>query len=152
MSMAISGMSTSPQVWSGASGRMSPTQKMTSLFQQIDSSGSGSITKAQFEQAFQTLNPPKGFKDMGADATFSKLDPKGTGSVSKQDFVSGMTSLMSQMHHAHHHHGGGSVTPAQTSTNSPQQTISTSMDTFNSLGLLENPSTNSPGTTVNTTV
>jgi hypothetical protein len=31
---------------------------MTSLYHQIDSSGTGSITQQQFNQAFQALNPP----------------------------------------------------------------------------------------------
>jgi hypothetical protein len=31
-----------------------PQQKMSTLFDSIDTSGSGSITQAQFQQAFQT--------------------------------------------------------------------------------------------------
>ena len=102
---AISGLGVSsmsmPQVVSGASMRMPPAQKFANLFQQIDTSGSGSISKAQFDQAFQTLNPPPAIKAMGADAVFSKLDPNGTGSVSKQDFINGMKSMMRQAHHSH---------------------------------------------------
>ena len=85
-----------PQVVSGASMRMPPTQKMANLFQQIDTGNTGSITKAQFEQAFQTLKTPASFKTQGADAVFSKLDPNGTGSVSKQDFINGMKAMMVQ--------------------------------------------------------
>src|ERR1700722_6678267 len=79
---------------SGASGGMPPQQKMTSLYNNIDTGGSGSITQQQFNQAFQTLNPPPVFQKEGADAIFAALDPNGTGSVSKQDFVGGMSSLM----------------------------------------------------------
>jgi len=127
MSMAISGMGASgaPQAMTGASMRMPPSQKMSNLFDQIDTSGSGTITKQQFEQAFQSMNPSKGFQKMGADAIWAKLDPNGTGSVSKQDFVSGMTTMMSQMHH--HHHG-------QESAQSAAQTVGSSTSSLSSLG------------------
>jgi Ca2+-binding EF-hand superfamily protein len=75
---------------SGASTSGPPQQKMSDLFDSIDSSGSGSITQSQFDQAFQSKNPPTVFQQQGADAIFTALDPNGTGSVSKQDFVSGM--------------------------------------------------------------
>ena len=87
---------------------MSPTQKMSGLFDSIDSSGSGSITKSQFEQAFQTQNPPASFQASGADAIWSKLDPNGTGSVSKQDFVSTMTAQMKELR-GHHHQRSSSA-------------------------------------------
>jgi Ca2+-binding EF-hand superfamily protein len=94
--MTISGISggTPPAVVSGASARMPPQQKMTNLYQQIDTSGAGSITKSQLEQAFNTLNPPAPFKNAGVDAVYRQLDPNGTGSVSKADFISGMKTLM----------------------------------------------------------
>jgi len=99
MTSAISGVAggMSPQVMSGASMRQPPAQRMGNLFNKIDSSGSGTITKAQFEQAFQSMNPPQGLKSMGADAIFSQLDPNNTGSVDKQQFVSGMKQVLSQM-------------------------------------------------------
>ena len=86
---------------------------MSNLFDQIDTTGSGTITKSQFEQAFQNMNPPGSFQAAGADAVWSKLDPNGTGSVSKQDFVNGMTTMMKQLR-GHHH--GGSVAGAQSVT------------------------------------
>ena len=79
---------------SGASYGAPPQQKMSNLFDSIDTSGSGSITQAQFQQAFQTQNPPAVFQKQGSDAIFSALDPSGSGSVSKQDFVSTMSQLM----------------------------------------------------------
>src|SRR5271168_2476421 len=94
MSVAAIGGSGDTQAMSGASAGMPPQQKMTSLYNQIDNSGSGSITQQQFNQAFQTLNPPPVFQKQGANAIFAALDPNGTGSVSKQDFVSGMSGLM----------------------------------------------------------
>ena len=118
-----------PQVISGTSARMSPAQKMSTLFDKIDTSGSGTITKAQFEQAFQNLTPPKGVQQMGADGIWARLDPNGTGSVSKQDFVSNMTSLMSQVRQHHHHHGGGGQSAA-----APAATIASSLNGLNSLG------------------
>lgn len=109
-----------PQVVSGASMRMPPSQKMANLFQQIDTSNTGSITKSQFEQAFKTLNPPPAIKAQGADAVFSKLDPNGTGSVSKQDFINGMKSVMAQSR-AHH-------------AEAAPQTLSGSLNALNKVG------------------
>ncbi|HEX5392169.1 MAG TPA: EF-hand domain-containing protein [Rhodocyclaceae bacterium] len=124
--------SSTVQAWSGASMRKPPAQKMSDLFQKIDTNGSGSITKAQFEQAFQTMSPSKGFQQAGADAVWAKLDPNGTGSVSKQDFVGGMTSMMSQFRHGHHHQAQQAQ---QASANSSAaQTLSTSLDSLNSVG------------------
>jgi hypothetical protein len=97
--MDISGVSAAGGLHSvsGASSSGPPQQKMSSLFDSIDTSGSGSITKAQFDQAFQSKNPPAVFQKQGADAIFTSLDPSGTGSVSKQDFVAGMSKLMSSL-------------------------------------------------------
>ena len=83
---------------------MSPAQKFTNLFNQIDTSGSGSITQAQFDQAFQSMNPPGPVKAAGADAVWKQLDPKGSGTVSKQNFVAGMAITTKQLRGAHHHH------------------------------------------------
>lgn len=146
MSMAISGMggsASTPQVWSGASMRTTSSQKMSNLFDQIDTSGSGTITKAQFEQAFQTMNPPQAAQQAGADAIWAKLDPNGTGSVSKQDFVSGMSSAMSQLRQQHHHHGGAHAAAAQSS--SATQTLSSSVDALAAVG------STATGSTIDTT-
>ncbi len=102
---AIGGISGSgggmmPQVVSGASMRMPSATKMANLFQKMDTSNSGSITKAQFEKAFQTLNPPPSIKTMGSDSVFNRLDPNGTGSVSKQDFINGMKTLVTGSLHS----------------------------------------------------
>ena len=114
----VSGLkSAMPQAVSGASMRMPPAQKMGNLFQKIDTSGSGSISKPQLSQAIKTLNPPPSIKSMGADALFSKLDPKGTGSVSKQDFVNVMKTMATP----------GRTTPAA-------QSLATSTNSLNSLG------------------
>jgi len=104
INLSASGTTSAAQIWSGASAPMSPDQKMTNLFDQIDTSGSGSISQSQFDQAFQQLNPPASFQAAGADAVWSKLDPTGSGTVSKQDFVKGMTEMMKQLRGAHHHH------------------------------------------------
>jgi hypothetical protein len=58
---------------SGASYGAPPQQKMSNLFDAIDATGSGSITQAQFEQAFQTQNPPGVFQQQGADAICGTL-------------------------------------------------------------------------------
>jgi len=85
---------------SGASRGAPPQQKMSMLFDSIDTSGAGTISKAQFQQAFQTSNPPAVFRQQGANAVFSALDPGRTGSVSRQDFVSGMSGLMASLREA----------------------------------------------------
>ena len=96
MSMSISSTGGAPQrmAMSGASARMPPQQKMSNLYNKIDSSGTGSINQAQFDQAFSTMNPPAAIKAQGASAIWSQLDPSGTGSVSKNDFVSTMKSVV----------------------------------------------------------
>lgn len=97
----ISGMTAMPQAMSGASMRMPPQQKMSNLFQMIDTSGQGFITKQQFDQAFNNMNPPAAFKAIGLDAAFAKLDPSGAGQVSKDDFINGMKSMMTFRHRQH---------------------------------------------------
>jgi Ca2+-binding EF-hand superfamily protein len=96
--MDISGITSSSGLHavSGASTR-APRQKMSNLFDSIDTSGSGSITQSQLEQAFQTKNPSAVFQNQGAGAIFVLLDPNGAGSVSKQDFVSTMSGLMASL-------------------------------------------------------
>jgi hypothetical protein len=49
-SVAAIGSSSEFQAMSGASASMPPVQKMTSLYNQIDTSGTGSITQDQFNQ------------------------------------------------------------------------------------------------------
>jgi Ca2+-binding EF-hand superfamily protein len=87
-------------IMTGASPSMPPQQKMSNLFDSIDTSGSGSITQSDFTQAFQNLNPSRPFKLAGADAVWSALDTSKSGSVSKSQFVSGMTSLMQSLREA----------------------------------------------------
>lgn len=131
------------QEMSGASGGMPPQQKMTSLYDNIDTGGSGSITQQQFNQAFQTFNPPPVFQKQGANAIFAALDPNGTGSVSKQDFVSGMSRLMVSLRSE----GGASGTAAP----SPSQTLASSLQSLNSLDSSSVPSSPQPGSYFNTT-
>jgi hypothetical protein len=94
MNLSGIGSASGLNVVSGASNSAPPQQKMSSLFDSIDSAGSGTITQAQFEQAFQTKDPPAVFQKQGADATWAALDPSGSGTVSKQGFVSTMSNLM----------------------------------------------------------
>ena len=109
---------------SGASSSGPPQQKMSQLFDSIDTSGSGSITQAQFDQAFQTKNPPAVFQKQGADAIFAALDPNGTGSVSKQDFVSGMKQLMASLR-------AGDASSAGSSTSQPSASLAASVQSLN---------------------
>lgn len=104
------------QAVSGASMKAPPSKLMTQLFQKIDTGNTGSITKEQFEAAFQNMNPPARIKAMGADAIYSQLDPNGTGSVSQQDFVSGMKNVLAQARGGHHHHHENSTSGTSTTS------------------------------------
>ena len=108
---------------------MPPSQKMSNLFSQIDTSNTGSISQSQFSQAFSALNPPSGFKSMGADAVFSTLDTNNTGSVSKQQFVSGMTQMMSEVRQQKHQ-----AYVQQATATPPAQTVDASMYGLSQLG------------------
>jgi Ca2+-binding EF-hand superfamily protein len=124
---------------SGASTGAPPQQKMSSLFDSIDISGSGSITQSQFEQAFQTQNPPAVFQQQGAAAIFAKLDPSGTGSVSKQDFVSTMSGLMASLR----------ADNSGSSTSQPSDSLTASLQALNQTDPASVPSTARPGTLIN---
>ena len=138
MSAAIAGlgMSVAPQAMTGASMRMPPAQKMNNLFSKIDTIGSGSISQSQFAQVFNSLNPPAGFKAMGASAVFAKLDPHGTGSVSKQNFISGMTQMMSEVRQQQQSNHA-SATQAPT----PTQTIDASLSGLSNMAIGSNINT-----------
>ena len=110
---------------------------MSSLFDSIDTSGSGSITQAQFDQAFQSKNPPAVFQKQGADALFAALDPNGTGSVSKQDFVSGMSKLMATLRADNAGQSGS------------QSSLAASVQSLNSIDPSSLPKTTPPGSLVN---
>jgi hypothetical protein len=137
------GNSAAIHAMSGASGGMPPQQKMSGLFEQIDSSGSGSINQTQLNQAFQTLNPPAVFAQQGSSAIFSALDPNGTGSVSKQDFVSGMSKLMVSLRAE----GGTSSAPGP----SPSDSVASSLRLLNSLDPTTTPANAPAGRLLNTT-
>jgi hypothetical protein len=106
-----------PMMVSGASMQAPPQQKMTNLYNRIDAVGTGSITQAQFNQAFQTMSPPAAFQAAGADAVWSQLDPGGSGQVTQQDFVSRMKSLMVELRQGN---AASSTSAAQTATSATQ--------------------------------
>ena len=134
MSMSISGLGSAslPQIVSGASCCGSPSQKMSNLFQQIDSSNTGSITQAQFQQAFATLNPPANFQAVGANLVFQQLDSSGSGSVSKSNFVSGMTAMMRSLRAGSVSNNTAHTAPPPSTT--PIQSLSQSLQAFLQLG------------------
>jgi Ca2+-binding EF-hand superfamily protein len=124
---------------SGASTGAPPQQKMSNLFGSIDTSGSGSITQSQFEQAFQTKNPPAVFQQQGGAAIFAALDPSGTGSVSKQGFVSTMSKLMASLR----------ADASASSGSNPTDTLNASLQTLNQINPAAASSTPSPGALIN---
>jgi hypothetical protein len=141
--MNIAGIASSSGIHavSGASNGAPPQQKMSNLFDSIDTSGRGSITQAQFDQAFQTKNPPAVFQNQGADAIFASLDPTGSGSVSKQDFVSTMSGLMASLR---------ADSPTQ-SGSQPADTLTASLQSLNQIDPTTVPPTASPGALINYT-
>lgn len=84
-----------PKIVSGASKRASSSQGLSQMFQTMDTSGAGSISKSNLQSALQNLSLPSSVKSLGADTLFNKLDTNKTGSVSRQDFVSGLRKIMS---------------------------------------------------------
>ena len=128
---------------SGASAGMPPQQKMSSLFDKIDSSGTGSINQQQFAQAFQTLNPPPVFQQQGAGAIFGALDPNNTGSVSKSDFVRGMSGLMASLRAE----GGSSAASAP----SPGASLASSLQSLSALDPTSMPGNLPAGSLLSTT-
>jgi hypothetical protein len=142
--MNIAGIASSSGIHavSGASNGAPPQPKMSNLFDSIDTSGSGSITQAQFDQAFQTKNPPAVFQKQGADAFFASLDPAGSGSVSKQDFVSTMSGLMASLR---------ADSPTQSGTQ-PADTLTESLQSLNQIDPTTAPPPASPGALINYTV
>ena len=124
---------------SGASSSGPPQQKMSDLFDSIDTSGSGSITQAQFDQAFQTKNPPAVFQQQGADAIFASLDPSGSGSVSKQDFVATMSKLMASLR----------ADNAGPSGSQPAASLAASVQSLNQIDPASLPQNAAPGSLIN---
>jgi len=113
---AVASGSNPVHTMTGASGRAPTRQKMSILFDKIDTTGSGSISKAQFSSAFQSMNPPRGFRSLGAGAVFAKMDPGQSGSVSRSDFLNTMSALSRQLqsHPAAPASASSSPTPAGT--------------------------------------
>jgi hypothetical protein len=148
--MDISGVSAAGGIHavSGASSSGPPAQKMSSLFDSIDTSGSGSITQSQFDQAFQTKNPPAVFQNQGADAIFASLDPKGTGSVSKQDFVSGMSRLMASLR-ADSAGQSSQSQSSQSQSSQSQDSLTASLQSLNQIDPASVPQNALPGSLIN---
>jgi hypothetical protein len=148
--MDISGVSAAggKHAVSGASSSGPPQQKMTSLFDSIDTSGSGSITQSQFDQAFQTKNPPGVFQKQGADAIFASLDPNGTGSVSKQDFVSGMSKMMASLR-ADNAGQSSQSQSSQSQSSQSQDSLTASLQSLSQIDPASVPQNALPGSLIN---
>jgi Ca2+-binding EF-hand superfamily protein len=109
---AVSAAGASPvQTMTGPSAAMPTRQKMSALFDQIDTAGSGRIDAAQLQQAYATLKPPAGFQSLGPSALMQHLDPAGSGSVSRSHFVNVMSSLSNQLRSAAVTDAGSAAAP-----------------------------------------
>jgi hypothetical protein len=84
------------QIAAAGNSQPSVQQRLSNLFQQIDTAGTGRITNTQFEQSFSKLSLPKPVKDLGHEAILNKLDPAGKGVITKSDFIQKMELLMNQ--------------------------------------------------------
>jgi len=111
------------QGWPSASGAGPSGQFAQTLFSQIDTSGSGSITKSELEQAVTNA----GGTTAAADALYAKLDPNNTGSVTEQQFAQALGQTLSH----HHHFGGGANTD---SGNSAQDALASLLQADASAG------------------
>ena len=116
-----------PQIVSGASKRGSKSHGLSGLFQSMDTTGSGSISKSQLQSALQNLRLPSSVKSLGADAIFNKLDPNKTGSVSKQDFISGLRKILADLNVQNTNPLQGSSSNPFTSLMSGAQSIKASL-------------------------
>ena len=74
----------------GGAGGTSPSQLAQGLFSAVDTSGSGSITKSELEQAVTSA----GGIATAADALYAELDPNNTGSVTEQQFADQLSQMM----------------------------------------------------------
>ena len=85
------------QAMTGASARQPLSQRYNAIFSQLTTPGSGTVTRAQFTQAFSSLNAPASFQSMGSNSIFSALDPTNTGAFSRQSFIQGMLQLSASL-------------------------------------------------------
>ena len=111
-----------PQVSSAGNSTVSPQQRLGNLFQQIDTAGTGHITKAQFDQAFNSLSLPVSIKEMGKEAAYKKIDSNETGTVTKQEFIRGLEPYMNQKASAPNKSATTEAKPAA-NTKEPEKTI-----------------------------
>jgi len=112
------------------------TDPLQALFNQIDTAGTGSITKAQLEQAVTSA----GGTTQAADALWAKLDPNNTGSVTEQQFAQNMPV------HGHHHHRDNAAdngNTAQDAMNALLQSMETSQTGSTAAAAAQN--TTNPG-------
>jgi hypothetical protein len=109
-----------------ATQRPDPAQLAQKLFQQLDTSGQGYLSKSDLQAALDKVTLSKeglaassasAASDTGssADALMAKLDSNGDGKISEQEFTDALSSAAQQMrghgghHHAHGAHGGRSA-------------------------------------------
>ncbi len=127
------------QSQSGASGYAptqgaGQTQAVQQLMSTMDTNKSGSIDKAEFSQASQTLaKNASNASSSSIDAAFGKIDTNGDGQISADEFMSAMKQATAQNetqkpHHHHHHHSEASASnssvPQTDQSSSPTQASS----------------------------
>ncbi len=124
------------QSQSGASGYAptqgaGQTQAVQQLMSTMDTNKSGSIDKAEFSQASQTLaKNASNASSSSIDAAFGKIDTNGDGQISADEFMSAMKQATAQneTQKPHHHHSEASASnssvPQTDQSSSPTQASS----------------------------
>ena len=98
---------------------------------QIDTSGTGSISESEFEQAFAQATSgttgtttPSSATNAVADAIFQKIDANGDGQISSSEWNTFQQKVQAHEGHGHHHHAQASDA-ADSSTSSSQSATQT---------------------------
>ncbi len=119
--------SNASNAWQGASGAQRPdrAQLAQRLFQQLDTSGQGYLSKADLQSALDRVTLSKegraaatadGASSASAssttsssvDALMAKLDTDGDGKVTEQEFANALANAAPPAHGPHGHHAHGS--------------------------------------------
>ncbi len=99
---------------------------------QIDTSGTGSISESEFEQAFAQAtsdttgtSTPSAATNAAADALFQKIDTNGDGQLSADEWNAFQQNVQAHQSRGHHHHAQASGAADSGSTSGTQSATQT---------------------------
>jgi len=127
---------------SSTSTSTSPSDALQNLFNDIDTNGDGSITKAEFENALGA----GGTNTAAADQVFNQLDTNGDGTVSLDELKSALQGAGGH-HGGHHHMHAASSSSSSDSTNSDSSSDPSSDPLMQALAANTSSGTNSSTST-----